>query len=319
MLRDEYDHQLAPHLALNALSSHAESLAYLPDDLGRAADFQTIGSNGKPLHDRKPFYDVSLKDFLRDNQYTLKETPRQNLRRMLSNSSVSHILKFLYSATFPDAKWNTGHSIEQHQFVTTNRVTDAVFTVVTNFERTHLNPNVRSRLTWLPLLADRLNVTVADVVLFIKHAPVNVSYSSLGGEAATVSNAANNHLIDDIADDHPDVYQAWYEHDLYHLKTIGAYPGEVCIIDRANYTSNNCLLNDNLAIQNLTRIWNNTAVGEEGIGEMYRKQNLHSNPLAMYLAKPHPTGPLADETNSHDSPTGFMLSNKWNNTTISRR
>ena len=114
MLRDEYDHQLAPHLALNALSSHAESLAYLPDDLGRAADFQTIGSNGKPLHDRKPFYDVSLKDFLRDNQYTLKETPRQNLRRMLSNSSVSHILKFLYSATFPDAKWNTGHSIDIH-------------------------------------------------------------------------------------------------------------------------------------------------------------------------------------------------------------
>ena len=64
MLRDEYDHQLAPHLALNAFSSHAESLAYLPDDLGRAADFQTIGCNGKPLHDRKPFYDVSLKDFL---------------------------------------------------------------------------------------------------------------------------------------------------------------------------------------------------------------------------------------------------------------
>ena len=69
MLRDEVYHQLAPHLALNALSSHAVSLAYLPDDFGRAADFQTIGNNGKPLHDRKPFYDPVLKDFLKDSLY----------------------------------------------------------------------------------------------------------------------------------------------------------------------------------------------------------------------------------------------------------
>ena len=121
MLRDEiYHHQLAPHSALHALSSHAGSLAYLPDDLGRAADFQTIGNNGKPLHDRKPIYDSALKHFLKDNSYNDKETPRHNLRQFLYNTSVPHVTKFLYSATFPDAKWNTGHSIEQHQFLTTN-------------------------------------------------------------------------------------------------------------------------------------------------------------------------------------------------------